>query len=215
MRFMAEKTAQLPFEEFWNSFTHMIGALLAMAGTGFLLSSATGEDFLKTLSLGLYGVSLVVLYCSSAFYHILRGDAKRIFRKLDHINIYLLIAGTYTPIMLVVMQEQEHGHSLLLVVWMLAFGGIFLEFSSMDKSRYIAIAIYIIMGWLVVMVSEPLLALVSYNGFLLIVYGGLSYTGGVIFYLLGRKIRYFHAIWHLFVLLGSLFHYCFIFFYIA
>jgi len=190
-----------------NSITHMIGAAAALAGMVVLVvfASLKGDPW-KIVSFSVYGLSLLLVYLSSTFYHSLSGRAKAIFRTLDHAAIYLLIAGTYTPFALVTLQGPW-GWSVFGVVWGLAIVGIFLETLSNKGHRIIPIVIYIVMGWIGLVAFKPLLASLSFNGLMWLLAGGCFYTIGIIFYVLDHKVRHFHAIWHLFVLAGSASHY--------
>jgi hemolysin III len=190
-----------------NSITHLIGAALALAGLVVLISQAASEGHtLKIISFSVYGASLFLLYMLSTLYHSFRGRAKDIFRKFDHAAIYLLIAGTYTPFLLVSLRGPW-GWWLFGVIWTLAIVGITLDALLKPRREYLSITIYILMGWLCLVAIKPLLQALSYEGFLLLLAGGIFYTGGVVFYVLDHRKPYFHAIWHLFVLAGSASHY--------
>ena len=190
-----------------NSITHAIGAAAALAGMVVLVvfASLKGDPW-KIVSFSVYGLSLLLVYLSSTFYHSLSGRAKAIFRKLDHAAIYLLIAGTYTPFALVSLQGAW-GWSVFGVVWGLAIVGIFLETLPNKGHRILPIVIYIVMGWIGLVAINPLLASLSFNGLMWLLAGGCFYTLGIVFYALDHKVRHFHAIWHLFVLAGSASHY--------
>lgn len=197
-----------------NSITHLVGAAAALAGLVVLLYFATQQgDAIKTLSLTVYGVSLFLLYLFSVLYHSFRGRWKAIFRKLDHVAIYLLIAGTYTPFMLISL-EGPWGWSMFGVIWGLAVFGILLDTLPKRRQEVLAIIVYILMGWLCVIAVRPLLTALSTEGFLWLLAGGLFYTFGIIFYVLDH-IRHFHGVWHLFVLAGSVCHYLAILLYVV
>ena len=197
-----------------NSITHLIGAAAALAGLVVLLYFAVRQgDPIKTLSLTIYGVSLFLLYLFSVLYHSFRGKWKDIFQKLDHIAIYLLIAGTYTPFMLISL-EGAWGWWLFGIIWGLAVIGILLDTLPKKRHQLMVIAVYILMGWLCLVAVRPLVSALSAQGFLWLLAGGVFYTVGIIFYVLGR-IRHFHGIWHLFVLAGSVCHYVAILFYVV
>lgn len=202
-------------EERFNSISHLIGAGAAAPGMVILVVMAAHQgDPWKIVSFSLYGTTLLLLYVFSALYHSLSGRAKNIFRKLDHYAIYLLIAGTYTPFTLVTLRGGW-GWFLFGVVWGLAFLGIVFESFQLKGCRILSMVIYLTMGWLVLIALKPLLQALPLPGFALLVAGGLFYTGGIVFYLLDKKMRFAHGIWHLFVLAGSIAHYLTILFYVA
>jgi len=193
--------------ERFNSITHLVGAALALAGLLVLVVFAALQgDIWKIVSFSIYGISLFLLYTLSTLYHSLRGRAKQIFMKLDHVAIYLLIAGTYTPLTLVTLQGAW-GWSLFGIVWGLAVIGIVVDTLHRQGSRSIQMAIYLLMGWLIVVALYPLVKVMPTGGLILLVLGGLFYTGGIVFYVLDERIKHAHGIWHLFVLAGSISHY--------
>ncbi len=194
-------------EERLNSLTHLIGAVLALVGFVVLQTGAAlSGDATKIIAFGIYGTTLLALYVISTLYHALSGRAKRIFRALDHHSIYLLIAGTYTPFTLVVL-GGGWGWSIFGIVWALAVLGIVLELIGTDERRITSVVIYLVMGWIIVAALKPLLAALPAWGFFWLLIGGLCYSGGVVFYALDARYALFHAIWHLFVMAGSLAHY--------
>lgn len=200
--------------ERFNSITHLVGAALALAGAVILIVYASLKgDVWKIVSFSIYGTLLFLLYVLSTIYHSLRGRWKGIFQKLDHISIYLLIAGTYTPMTLVVL-HGAWGWSLFGVVWGLAILGIILDVLHKKGHRIFQMAIYFVMGWLIVIASYPLIESFPLGGLLWLLAGGLLYSGGIVFYAMDKKIRHAHGIWHLFVLAGSISHYIMIFAYI-
>lgn len=199
--------------EFFNSITHIIAAVAALAGLVILIVfSARQGDPWKIVIFSIYGATLFLLYLFSSLYHSLRGKPKIIFRRLDHVAIYLLIAGTYTPFTLVTLRGVW-GWSLFGAVWGLAVVGILLEFFPIKGKRVLPMVIYFIMGWLVLVALRPLLQALPQAGFRWLLVGGLFYTVGIIFYAFDKKVRHFHGIWHLFVLAGSLSHYFAVLFY--
>jgi len=203
-----------PGEEIANSLTHGIGALLSIVGLILLVTIAALEhDPLRIASFTIYGVSLVLLYLASTLYHGLRPPrVKRAFRIIDHCSIYLLIAGTYTPFLLIGLHNAQ-GFLLLGIVWGLAFLGILFQVAFRGWFTRLSVLTYVGMGWMVVLVLRELLASIPLGGFILILAGGLAYTGGIIFF--GwKKLPYRHAIWHLFVLGGSICHFFAVFFYL-
>jgi hemolysin III len=154
----------------------------------------------------LYGATLVLLYSASMFYHALpRGRAKRVFGILDHAAIFLLIAGTYTPFTLVTLRGGW-GWSLFGVIWGLAIGGVVLEAVTRGRARRLQLVLYLIMGWSIVLAAHPLLLGLAPGGLALLLGGGLAYTLGVIFFV-WRNLRFHHAVWHVFVLGGSVCHF--------
>ncbi|MFW2372601.1 MAG: PAQR family membrane homeostasis protein TrhA [Gammaproteobacteria bacterium] len=192
-----------------NSLSHLIGAVAALAGMVVLVVYASIQgDVWKIVSFSIYGVSLFLLYIFSTLYHGLHGRAKEIFHKLDHIAIYLLIAGTYTPFTLVSIRgEGAWGWSIFGVVWGLAIVGILVDSFAVKGRRILPIIIYVCMGWISLIAIKPLLDALSFAGFMWLLTGGLFYTLGIIFYALDHRNHYFHAIWHVFVLAGSISHY--------
>ena len=203
-----------PGERF-NSISHLIGAVAALAGLVVVVVVAAQQgDPWKIVSFSIYGTTLFFLYVASTLYHSLRGRAKRIFRKLDHYSIYFLIAGTYTPFTLVTLRGAW-GWTIFGVIWGLAAVGIALESLPQQGNRVLSLVVYILMGWLVLVALKPLLEALPWAGFVWLLLGGIFYTSGVAFYLFDEKIRHFHGIWHLFVLAGSISHYVTILFYVA
>jgi len=192
--------------ERFNSISHLVGAALALAGVVVLVTLASWKgDPWKIVSFSIYGASLFLLYTLSTLYHSLRGRAKDIFRKLDHIAIYLLIAGTYTPLTLVTLRGAW-GWSLFGIIWGLAITGIVVDSLHKKGSRTIQMVIYMLMGWLIVVAMYPLIQALPRGGLLLLVLGGVFYTSGMIFYGIDDRMKHAHGIWHLFVLAGSISH---------
>lgn len=190
-----------------NALTHLLGAVLALAGTVVLIVlSASDGDPWKVVSVSIYGATLVLLYSFSALYHSLRGRAKDILRALDHQGIYLLIAGSYTPFCLVTLRGPW-GWSLLGTVWGLAVLGGLQERRRNNGARILSLAIYVVMGWVALVASAPLIEALGSAGFAWVAAGGLFYTLGIVFYLLDTRLTHAHGIWHLFVIAGSATHY--------
>lgn len=201
--------------EKFNSISHLVGAALAVAGLVVLVvMGARQGDARKVVSFSIYGSTLFLLFLFSTLYHSLRGRAKAVFQKFDHLSIYLLIAGTYTPFTLVTL-GGGWGWSIFGVIWGLAVLGFLLEWFPIGKRRIVPLVIYILMGWLIVIALKPLLAALPKAGFFWLLLGGLSYTAGVVFYVYDEKVRHFHGIWHLFVMAGSLSHFFSLIFYVA
>lgn len=193
--------------ERFNAWTHLIGALLACIGAIWLLvvASLDGDPW-KIVSVAVYGLALVLLYSISTLYHSLRGPAKLVMRKLDHLSIYLLIAGSYTPFCLVTL-HGAWGWSLFGIVWGLGLLGMLQEIKPRSEARVLSLVIYAVMGWIVLVAIEPLLAALGRDGFIWLASGGVLYTVGIIFFAFDSRFRHWHGIWHLFVMAGSLLHY--------
>jgi hemolysin III len=195
-------------EEIANSVSHGIGIALSVAALAVLVASSvlSGGDRYKLAGAVVFGVALVFEYTASTLYHGLpHPRAKHLFKILDHCGIYLLIAGTYTPFTLVTLRA-DGGWLLFGVVWSLALLGIALEALWAYRPRWISAAVYLGMGWMAVLSIRPLAANLAPAGLWLLVAGGLAYTVGTAFYVLER-VRYMHAVWHLFVLGGSACHF--------
>ncbi len=193
--------------ERFNSISHLIGSFFALGGLTLLVvqSSLQGDPW-KIVSFSIYGTSLFLVYLNSTCYHAFNGTAKAVFRKLDHLSIYLLIAGTYTPLTLVTL-KGGWGWSLFGVIWGLAVLGICLEFFLTKQKTPITLAIYAVMGWLILFAIVPLYQLLPRPGLISLIVGGIFYTAGIYFYVAKDKIRHSHGIWHLFVIAGSTFHF--------
>ncbi len=201
--------------ERFNAYTHLAGALLALAGAVVLIVlGAMKQDVWKIVSFAIYGASLVTLYSASTLYHSTRGRLKAFFRKVDHTAIYLLIAGSYTPFTLVTLRGPW-GWWLFSVIWVLALLGILQEFWLGKRTRVLSLIIYILMGWIALVAVMPLVDTLSLAGFAWLAAGGLAYTAGIVFYVYDKKFTHWHGIWHLFVIAGSALHYCAILFYVA
>lgn len=203
------------YGERFNAWTHLFGALLAVAGaTWLIVLAAASGDPLKTASVAVYGLTLVVLYSISTLYHSLRGRVKRLLRKLDHLSIYLLIAGSYTPFCLISLRGAW-GWSLFGIVWTLAAIGMLQEIKPRSEARVLSLVIYALMGWIVLVAIKPLLTSLGLPGFLWLAAGGLLYTVGIVFFVFDERFRHWHGIWHLFVVAGSLAHFIAILFYVV
>jgi len=193
--------------ERFNSYSHLIGAVLALAGTVVLITVAAKQgDAYKIVSFSIYGITLFLLYMFSTLYHSLRGRAKQIFKMLDHQAIYLLIAGTYTPFMLIALQGVLRWW-MFGTIWTLAAIGMLLDALPNNGKRVIPIIIYLVMGWLCLFALDPLIDALPPMGFRWLLIGGIFYTSGVAFYILDHWYPRCHWIWHLFVLAGSICHY--------
>lgn len=202
-------------EELANRLTHSFAAAISLVGVVFLVTAAsrTGDPY-RIVSSAIYSGSLTIFYVISTLYHTIRSPKTRyVFRVLDHAGIYLVIAGTYTPITLVSLRESS-GWVLFGVIWGLAIAGAIFKSFMTHRLAFLAPVFYIALGWLIVVDLEGLLTFVPIKGVLWLVAGGLFYTVGVIFYAIDR-IPYNHAIWHVFVIAGSLCHYLSILWYVV
>lgn len=201
-------------EEIAHAITHGIGALLSIAGLVLLIvfASLKGNPWL-IVSVTIFGVSMLLMYLSSTIVHSLpKGKWKDIFQIFDHSSIYLFIAGTYTPFLLVHLRS-EIGWILFGIIWGIALSGIVFKIFFVKKFFVLSTIFYIVMGWLVVLVWGPLTVVMDGAGLMLLGIGGIFYTVGALFYM-WRRIPYHHVIWHLFVLAGSTFHFFSIFYYV-
>ncbi len=201
-------------EEVASSVTHGLGVALSITALIILTTfAARSGDAWRVVSFSIYGSTLIMMYLSSVLYHMFqRPGVKRIFRYFDHSAIYLLIAGTYTPFTLVNLRGTW-GWTLFGLIWGLAAFGVLMTVLRVGRSRILASLIYIGMGWLVVVAIKPLLEAVPPGGIAWLVAGGLFYTLGVVFYI-WKRLPFYHAIWHLFVLGGSVCHFIAIFKYV-
>ena len=201
-------------EEIANSITHGLGALLSVAGLTLLVTYAALQgDVWRIVSFSIYGGSMILLFLMSTLYHSFQHEkVKRVFKMLDHCAIYLLIAGTYTPFLLVTLRGTL-GWVMFALIWTLALAGISFKLVFQHRFKKLSVATYILMGWLALFVGHELTRILSSGGMAWLVAGGLAYTLGVIFYV-RKSMPYSHAIWHVFVLAGSLCHYIAIFFYV-
>ena len=176
------------------------------------LAALQGDPW-KIVSFSIYGTSLFLLYTLSTLYHSLRGRAKVFFRKLDHVAIYLLIAGSYTPFTLVTLRGVW-GWTLFVIIWGLAIAGIIVDGLHKEGARTLQMVIYLLMGWLILAAIYPLIKALPGGGLVLLVLGGVFYTRGMIFYAVDERMKHAHGIWHLFVLAGSISHYLAVLLYI-
>lgn len=200
--------------ERFNSITHLVGSIAAIIGLVVLIVTASRQgDLLSILSVTIYGTTLVMLYVFSTLNHSLRGKAKKVFQKLDFLSIYLLIAGTYTPITLITLRET-FGWFIFGLVWGLAILGIALELLPHKENRNISLVIYLIMGWVIMIAIKPLIQALGMAGFSWLLLGGIFYTVGVIFYVYDERFKHFHGIWHICVLAGSTIQYFTVFYYV-
>jgi hemolysin III len=196
-----------PSEEIVNAVTHGIGALLSIAALAFLIVVAyESGDIWERLSFAIYGSTLVILYLSSTLYHSFsESRIKRLFARFDHVSIFLLIAGTYTPILLLSMRNQW-GWTLFVIIWLLAIAGAVIRSIFLYRFRKLMVVIYLLMGWMFILAGNQIYLSLPSKSLLFLFLGGIAYSAGVIFYA-WRNLRYSHGIWHLFVLAGSIFHF--------
>jgi hemolysin III len=201
-------------EEIANSITHGVGALLSVIALVILVTySALHATAWHTFSVAIYGTTLILSYLSSTLYHAFTGPrVKYVFRIIDHSAIYLLIAGTYTPFILIALRTKL-GVSLLILIWIAAIGGVVFKSVTREHNGIISSAIYIALGWAALLIIRPLLHAVPMPALLWITAGGISYTVGVIFF--SMNWRFAHTVWHLFVLTGSICHFIAIFCYLV
>lgn len=205
---------QTPFEEKLNAISHGIGAILGLLGLFLLLIYNNQKSQWSLFSILVYGTSIIVLFGVSALYHATKQEKlKHTFRVLDHISIYFLIAGTYTPVLLLILPNSL-GIPLFWVVWGIALFGVILKLFFTGKFETFSVLLYLVMGWLIVFDFSTLYQIMPLNGIILLAAGGLAYTLGIVFYAID-KIPYNHVIWHLFVLAGAIFHYFMVLWYVV
>ncbi len=204
----------MQYGEKLNTFTHLGGAVLAFGASIPLLARAfDANGHMGLASTGVYALSLVLMYVCSTAYHGASGTLKQLLQRLDHLSIYLLIAGSYTPFCML-MLTGSGGWTLLGVVWGLAIVGILQETRPRSGARVLSMLVYLAMGWSAAAMLEPLHAGLGAAGFAWLLGGGIAYTAGIVFYVLDARLRHAHGIWHLFVLAGSAAHYVTIYFYV-
>ena len=204
-------------EEVAHALTHGVGVVLAIAGLTVMVARATlYGDIWHIVGAAIFGATLVLMYAASTVYHAIPAqhlpNAKKVLRIVDHSSIYLLIAGSYTPFTLVTL-NGPWGWSLFGVTWSLALVGVVFKIFATGKFEKLSLAIYLGMGWCVIVAIKPLLRTLEPGGLILMLAGGLAYSGGVAFYV-WEKLRYHHAIWHGFVLTGSVLQYFAVLFYV-
>lgn len=197
-----------------NAITHGVGAALAIAGAAYLIAVSTRGTARTVVGCTVFAATLVLVYVCSTLYHsLVRTRARHVFQVLDHAAIYLLIAGTYTPFTLIALKGWR-GWTLFGVEWGLAAAGVVFKSLTMGRFEVLSAVVYLIQGWLAVFVMGPLVGAIGSQGVAWLLAGGVAYTAGVVFFALDR-IRYFHAAWHIFVLAGSVAHYCAILWHVA
>ncbi|WP_296386780.1 hemolysin III family protein [Winogradskyella sp.] len=201
---------QTKLEEQLNAWTHGIGAALGIVALVLLIVYSDNTKPWSLFSVIVYGISIIVLFLASTFYHAVKGEKRKYyFRIVDHISIYLLIAGTYTPVLLILLRDS-FGWQLFWIVWGIATFGVIIKLFFTGKFEVFSTLLYLIMGWLIIFDFSNVSEAIGPNGTLWLFAGGLSYTVGIIFYAI-QKVPYFHVIWHLFVLGGAICHFFMIF----
>ena len=203
--------AQTKPEENWNVITHLVGAIIGLVGlVALIIKAKSNPNPVALFSIVIFGISFIILYTSSTLYHLEKDPVKKKkLRVFDHASIFLLIAGSYTPITLLVL-EGTKGWIYFGIEWGIALAGIILKIFYTGRWEKVSLTMYLIMGWLIVFDIPELMDKISPGGFQFIIYGGLAYTLGAVFYAL-NKVYFSHVIWHFFVLAGSLFHFWFVY----
>ncbi|MEM6517658.1 MAG: hemolysin III family protein [Bacteroidota bacterium] len=203
---------QSEFEEKLNAYSHGIAAFLGLIGLALLIFSLNKQTPYSLFSVVVYGLSIIILFLASTFYHSVKSERrKHYFRILDHISIYILIAGTYTPVLLITLPDSL-GWTLFYIVWGIALFGLFLKIFFTGRFEIFSTLLYLIMGWLIVFDFSNVAERLG-DGVYYLYAGGAFYTLGIIFYVFER-IPYNHVIWHLFVLGGAICHFLMIYWYV-
>ncbi len=196
-------------EEIFNAVSHIVGGALGIVIFIVLLCySYPNASYMAAVSV--FGISVIILYTMSALYHFLRvGTAKKVFRVFDHCTIFLLIAGTYTPFCVIALGGTTYEIVILVIEWTLAVLGIVGNAIALNNKiiKGFSMAFYVIMGWLVLIASNVLIENVPLASLILLLSGGLCYTFGIAFFAFGKKVKYFHSIWHLFDIAGTFLHF--------
>lgn len=207
MRKPIQKIPYTKGEEIFNSVTHIVGGGLCVAGTAVLVvMAAIYANALSVVSCSIYGATMIILYTMSSLYHMIKPDkAKKFFRVMDHNTIFLLIAGTYTPYSLIALRGVT-GWVLFGIIWGLAALGILLNSIDLERFKIPSMICYIVMGWAIVFTLKPLIESISTLAFVFLLLGGIAYTGGIFFYA-KKSIKYFHSVWHIFVVMGTVLQY--------
>ena len=202
-----------PIEERINALSHALGAVLAIFATGFMLIKGSYLPVWQYFGLIVYGLSMILLFSSSTIYHFSQDEQKRAwYKKLDHTAIYYLIAGTYTPFLSIALPTTK-AHYLLIALWLIAAIGTLFKLVFIHRFQKISLMAYLLMGWLALLVMDDMRQFLSTEALTYLILGGLAYTVGALFYAL-KKVRYSHAIWHIFVLLGAGLHFFAIYLYV-
>ena len=192
-------------EEIFNAVSHIVGGAFGLI-IWIVLGVYAAPDGAYIAAVSAFGISVIILYTMSALYHFLpEGRGKKVFRIFDHCTIFLLIAGTYTPFCVIVLGGTAGGLAILITEWVLAILGITANAIAMNNKivKGISMAFYVIMGWLILVAFVPLMQSIPLSSFLLLLFGGLAYTFGIIFYAFGKRVKYFHSVWHLFDIAGT------------
>ncbi len=217
----AAQKSPLPWhtrEEIANITLHSFGLILGLIGACVLISVATLSGSLdRIISSSIYSVTILMVYLASVLFHTslaMESRWQRAFEVVDHCAIFLLIAGTYTPFLMVTLKGQQLGWGMLATIWSLAIGGILYKIFFFYRSDLLSTLAYIAMGWLSMLMAKPLLSLIGWGGLGGLAIGGLFYTIGAIFYLRDHTFRFAHAVWHIFVIAGSLCHYATIYWFV-
>jgi hemolysin III len=194
-------------EEVANGISHILGVFFCLFAMPFLILIAYSQhDFITILAVLAFGIGMLLVYSFSSLYHLVQKEkTKQLLKIADHISIYYLIAGTYSPLMVIYL-NKETALVFLGIMWFIVLAGTFFKVFYVDRFKFVSVLLYLTMGWMIVFVIKPLWGVIPLSVFLWILAGGLSYTVGVYFYLKGHK-SYFHTVWHFFVLLGTVFHY--------
>ena len=202
-------------EELMNSISHGVGALFGIVTLVLcVVRAAQSGDPYRIVSGAIFGFTVLILYLMSCLYHALKvNKAKRVFRVIDHCTIFLLIAGTYTPYTLVSLRGSV-GWWVFGVIWATAIVGIVLNAVSLKKFSKISVALYLIMGWMIIIAYQPMVQAIPSGGMKLLVWGGVAYTLGAILYGVGSRKKYFHSIFHFFCLIGTVLHFLSIYLYV-
>ena len=200
-------------EELWSVLIHFFGLIMSIIGIPFLFYFNNNITALSTFSVILFSFGLLLVYSSSSIYHfVISTDLKKRLQVLDHISIYYLILGSYAPVCLITLYNYS-GLSIFIAVLIFSVIGTLMKLFLTGKYEFVSLLLYLLMGWLIIFDINSLFSLIDFNAKLLLVLGGVSYTFGIIFYVFD-KIKYFHSIWHLFVLTGSVLHYFMVLLYI-
>lgn len=214
MKLIKPHKQQLPIEEISNALTHGLGAFFSVVGLLYIVNLALIQhDASKISAASLFGLSLVLMYSASTLYHLAKNPSlKKWLKILDHSAIYLLIAGSYAPFLLITLQE-EIPWTLFYSIWALALSGITFKLFFVHRFQLLSTLVYLIMGWLALIAINPICQHLAKPGLMLLLAGGISYTTGVIFYL-WKRLLFSHTIWHLFVIVGSTLHFFAIFYFV-
>ncbi len=209
-KYLRRKKLNLPFytvtEEVMNAITHGLGVVFSVVAYVLLLQKYV-HNSANMLCITIYCASLFILYTVSTVYHALKvGKTKALFRKFDHCSIFVLIAGTYTPLCVMYI-SGPFSKAVLAGVWLAAIVGIVLNAIDVNKFSKVSLACYIIMGWSVVFIAKPAIQSLTQSQLVYLLVGGIFYTVGAVLYVVGKKMRYIHSVWHMFVLAGSIFHF--------